>query len=158
MEEKKKFSFNIIDVIAVLLILAVVIYAGVRHFSGKGSGAQVEKVDITYVVKAECVPTELYESSKAQLPCKLMASGAWLPATIESVECRPYLALSGDGQWVEDPDHVNLYFTVTGKVDKTAVMLSRIGEQEIRVGKPHLLKSEWIELYNTVIVDVKWGE
>jgi len=157
MENRKRFSFNIIDVIAVLLILAVALFAGYRHFLGSEAGSS-ETVQITYWVKAEGVDASLYESVSSHLPCRMMASGAVLPGTIESVEQYPYLVLSGSGEWVEDPDHTNLVFKVTATVEKQGLMLTKIGDQEIRIGKPHLLKGEWLEFYNTVVVDVDWGD
>ena len=61
MEQKAKRvgKFNIIDIIAVLLILAVVVFAGYKLMNrGSGSAAEVEKVKITYVVRVENVAKE----------------------------------------------------------------------------------------------------
>ena len=102
---------------------------------------------------------ELYENCAKLLPSTLMASGTSLPGRIESVEKTPYLVLGPDGQWYEDPDHVNLYFTCTATVNKEAVMTTKIGEQEVRVGKTdYIMKSEYVEFQNLTIIDVDWGE
>mgnify|MGYP007116385533 FL=1 len=46
-------------------------------------------VKVTYVVKCEGVPTELYETCQAHLPSPLMASGALVGGQIERVEMEP---------------------------------------------------------------------
>ena len=161
MEQKaKRFGkFNIIDILAVILILAVVAFAGMKLMDKGETPAQIEKVQITYVVKAECVPVEVYENCQKHIPSKLMASGALLNGEIVSVEKEPYLVLGGDNNWIEDPAHVNLLFTVKTETPKMAVMTTKVGEQEIRIGKAdHIIKTEWIEFQQTRIVDVKWGE
>ena len=162
MEEKAKRigKFNIVDIIAVLLILAVLVFAGYKLMNrGGGSAGEVEKVKITYVVRVENVAKELYDTCQAHLPSKLMASGALVGGEIVSVEKTPYYVLGPDGQWVEDPDHVNLYLTATTEVNGGAVMTTKIGDQEVRIGKKdYILKSEYVEFQGGTVVDVQWGE
>ena len=160
MEEKKAFrigKFNIVDLIVVVLILAVAIFGAARLLN-RGGSIEVPTVDITYVVRVQNVATELYENSKENLPSPLMASGARLSGQIESVEMTPYLVLGPDGEWYEDPDHVNLYFTCTATVPREDVMTTKVGEQEIRIGKTdYIMKSETVEFQNGTVVDVHWG-
>ena len=162
MEQKAKRvgKFNIIDIIAVLLILAVVVFAGYKLMNrGSGSAGEIEKVKVTYVVRVENVAKELYDTCQAHLPSKLMASGALVGGEIVSVEKTPYYVLGPDGQWVEDPDHVNLYLTATTEVNGGAVMTTKIGDQEVRIGKKdYILKSEYVEFQGGTVVDVQWGE
>ena len=109
MEQKAKRvgKFNVVDVIAVVLILAVAAFAGMKLMNRGGEeGGQAAMTKVTYVVKAEGVPVELYESCQAHLPSPLMASGELVGGQIESVEKEPYYVLGPDGQWVEDPEHV----------------------------------------------------
>ena len=161
MEQKKSFrigKFNVIDIIAVALILAVALYAAARLLN-RGGTIEVPTMEITYVVRVQNVATELYETSAANLPSPLMASGARLNGQIESVEMTPYLVLGPDGQWYEDPDHVNLYFTCTATVPKEEVMTTKVGEQEVRIGKTdYIMKSETVEFQNGTVIDVDWGE
>ena len=162
MEQKAKRvgKFNIIDIIAVLLILAVLVFAGYKLMNrGGGSAGEVEKVKITYVVRVENVAKELYDTCQAHLPSKLMASGTLVGGEIVSVEKTPYYVLGPDGQWVEDPDHVNLYLTATTEVVGGPVMTTKIGDQEVRIGKKdYILKSEYVEFQGGTVVDVQWGE
>jgi hypothetical protein len=160
MEQKAKRigKFNIVDIIAVILILAVLVFAGYKLAARDGGEiSQKETVKVTYVARAEDVPKEVYDNCLEYLPSPLMASGELVGGQIESVEKEPYYVLGPDGQWVEDPDHVTLYFTVTTESEKEEVMTTKVGDQEIRVGKAgYILKSEYIELKDCVIVDVQW--
>ena len=163
MEQKAKRvgKFNVIDIIAVILILAVLVFAGWKLLcrTGVADGGEESTVKVTYVVKCEGVPAELYETCQAHLPSPLMASGALVGGQIESVEEEPYYVLGSDGQWIEDPDHVTLLFTATTETAAGEVMTTKVGDQEVRIGKTdYILKSEYIEFSNGTIVDVQWDE
>ena len=163
MEQKAKRigKFNIIDIIAVILILAVVAFAGWKLLNRAGAAdlGEDSQVKVTYVVKCEGVPAELYETCQAHLPSPLMASGALVGGQVESVEKEPYYVLGPDGQWVEDPDHVTLLFTATTETAAGEVMTTKVGDQEVRIGKTdYILKSEYIEFSGGTIVDVQWDE
>ena len=163
MEQKAKRvgKFNIIDIIAVILIVAVVAF-GAWKLLGSSGGTAAEDggmVKVTYVVKCEGVPAELYETCQAHLPSPLMASGALVGGQIESVEMEPYYVLGPDGQWIEDPEHVTLLFTATTETPAGEVMTTKVGDQEVRIGKTdYILKSEYIEFSGGTIVDVRWNE
>ena len=58
MEQKKKF--NVIDVIAVVLILAAAVFVGMKLVNrGAGSGAEQKMLQVTNVAKAEGVDNAL---------------------------------------------------------------------------------------------------
>ena len=70
MEQKKAFrigKFNIIDIIAVALILAVALYAVVRVLN-RGGTIEVPTMEITYVVRVQNVAAELYETPGKTCP------------------------------------------------------------------------------------------
>ena len=158
MEQKAKRKFNIVDVIIVVLILAAVGFAAYKLLASRDSGSRA-MTKVTYTVRAEGVPKELYENSKAHLPSPLMASGALVGGQIKSVEKEPYYVLDAGGNWVEDPSHVTLLFEVETETPAAEVMTTKVGDQEIRIGKSsYILKSEYIEFSNCTIVDVVWGE
>ena len=76
---------------------------------------------------------------------------------IESGEQAPFRVLGPDGQWTEDPEHVTLYFTASTETPTTEVMTTKVGDQEVRIGKKdYILKSEYIEINGGTIIDVKW--
>ncbi|MCI8690546.1 MAG: DUF4330 domain-containing protein [Oscillibacter sp.] len=157
--EKKAFrigKLNIVDFVAILLVILVVAYGAWRLLGD--DEAPPEKIDITFTVRVQNVASELYENCQDHLPSTLMASGAHLPGQIVAVEKTPYLVLGPDGQWYEDPDHINLYFTCTATVNRENVMTTKIGEQEVRVGKTdYIMKSEFIEFQSCTVLDVDWG-
>lgn len=158
--ERSKKKFNVIDVIAVILILAAAVFVGLKLVNrGGDSGGEAKTVHVTYVVKAEGVDNALYENCLKHLPSPLMASGKLLSGQIESVRQEPYYTLDEGGNWVEDPYHKNLYFTASVDVPDAAVQTTKVGDQEVRVGKTdYVLKSEYIEFSEVTIVDVKWGD
>ena len=152
---QKKWKINVIDVIAAALILAVVIFLAVKLSGGEQSGG--EMVPIRYTVLCEAQPAEIYESLQKYIPCGIMASGALYDAEVTAITAEPTLVLSGDGAWVEDPDHMDITFTVEGQVERTAVLVPSVGTQEIRVGKEIILKTEYLEFDPAVVVDVVYG-
>ena len=164
--EKKPLKFNIIDVmVAVLVVLlaGVVLWKVVAPGtadSAAGSGTDTEvsdKVAVTFVAKADWISAEIYENIKDYIPSQLMASGELYDGWVVAVEKKPYMLLSDDGTWVEDPEHVTLLFTVDANVADEEVMTTLVGTQEIRIGRPgYILKTEYLEFRDTVIVDVQW--
>ena len=162
MEEKAKRigKFNIVDIIAVILIVAVVAFVGWKLLSrGSVEAGETAMTNVTYTVKVEGVPAELYETCQAHLPSPLMASGALVGGQIEAVEKETYQVLDANGNWVTDPDHVTLIFTVTTTTPTAEVMTTKVGDQEVRIGKTdYILKSEYIEFSDGTITNVIWGD
>lgn len=162
MEQKAKRvgKFNIVDIIAVILILAVLVFVGMKLLNrGSGESTQRPMTQVTFLVRAEGVPAELYENCRAHLPSPLMASGALVGGEIVAVEQEPYYVLDAAGNWVEDPTHTTLLFTAVTETPTAEVMTTKVGEQEVRIGKTdYILKSEFIEFQDVTIVDVQWSE
>lgn len=162
MEQRAKRigKLNVVDLIAVLLILAVAALAVWKLvLSNDSQSAQREMIPITFQVKVEGVPVELYENCKEYLPCPMMASGALVGGDIVAVEKEPFYVLSANGEWVEDKTLTTLLFTATTSTPAEAVMTTKVGDQEVRIGKAnYILKSEYIEFTGSRIVDVQWGE
>ena len=162
MEQKAKRvgRFNIVDIIAVLLILLLLAFVGWKLLGrNDGAGADRPMTPVTYVVKVEGVPAELYENCVNHLPSKLMASGALVGGQIVAVDREPYYVLSADGEWILDETHTTLLFTAETETPTMEVMTTKVGDQEVRIGKTdYILKSEWMEFSDGTIVDVQWGE
>ena len=156
--EKQKRKFNVVDVIVVVLILLVLAFVAYKALYG-GAESTGSTVHISYTVKCENVSKEVYENCQKYLPSQLMASGELFDGNIKSVTEKPCYVLSGNGQWVEDPDHVTLLFDVECNVPDGAVMTTKVGEQEVRVGKTdYILKSEYVELDKCEITSVTWDK
>lgn len=159
MEQKARKKFNVIDIIAVVLILAVLALVGYKLIGRDVEQGTADTVHVTYTVKAEGVDASLYETCQKHLPSPLMASGELVGGQIESVREEPYYVLDANGDWVKDPNHVTLYFTASIDVPDEAVQTTKVGDQEVRIGKTdYILKSEYIEFKDVVITDVQWGK
>ena len=158
--EQKKLKFNIVDIVAVILIAALLGFVGYKLANrGSGETGPSPTLSVHYTVRCEGVDRELYENCKKHLPSQLMASGELYNGQITSVEQEDYYVLTANGEWVKDRDHVNLLFKVEATIPKTAVVTTEIAKQEVRVGRSdHRLKSEYIEFSDAIILDVEWIE
>lgn len=156
-EKAAKFGkFNVVDIAAVVLIAVAMVFV-VWKVALSDKDEQDRELTMTYRVLTEGVSSDLYESVQKHIPSQLMASGKLLDGEIVSVEQGPYYVLGSDGEWSPDPQHVNLYFTVRHHTTAGDVLLSKVDEQEIRIGrKDYTLKTEYIEFHNTIILDIDW--
>ncbi|MGM9618837.1 MAG: DUF4330 domain-containing protein [Oscillospiraceae bacterium] len=153
---EKKRRFNIIDVIVLVLILAVVGFLGYKVMNNiQSRGA--DTITLKYQVLYEGVSNDLYDAAAAHVPSQIMASGVLYDSYVTAVEKEPYY-IYADGQWVEDPYHCNLIFTVEGNVANASVLTTEVGSQEVRVGKEHVLKTQYLEFDKGVITFVEWGK
>ena len=162
MEQKAKRvgKFNVVDIVAVILIALVLAFVGWKLL-GPDDSVQGERAitPVTFTVKVEGVPAEVYENCLEHLPSPLMASGALVGGEIVAVEREPYYVLSAAGEWVEDDTHVTLLFTAKTTTPTAEVMTTKVGDQEVRIGKTdYILKSEYMEFADGTIVNVVWGE
>ena len=144
---QKKWKFNVIDIIAVVLIVAVAVFLATK-IGGKVSG-ESEIVPIRYTVLAEERPAAVAEAN-------LMASGTRYDIQVVDVQSQPSMVLGPDGTWVEDPNHVDLTFTVEGQVEKADVLVATAGTQEIRIGKKVILKTEYLEFEDAIVTSVEY--
>lgn len=118
-----------------------------------------EQVRVTYTVRADNQPAALYDAVSERIPSRLMADGVLYDDCIVAVEKEPVKILDAGGHWVEDPERVNLLFTVEGTVASGKVMTTRVATQEVRIGDPgYDLKTECLEFRDTTVVDVTWKD
>ena len=160
MKEKaaKIGKFNAVDVAAVVLIVLAALFI-VWKVVSNSDDEQQRPITMTITAMVEGAASEIYDSVQPYLPSMLMASGEILDGQIVSVEQKPYLVAGPDGVWMEDPNHVTLLFTVENHTTLGNVLMSKVGEQEVRIGrKDYTLKSEFIEFHNVAIVDVLWTD
>lgn len=153
-KNQRKWKFNIIDIIALVLIAAALVFAAVKLLGGRSG--KVETMPLTYQVIAENQPAEMYEAVQQYIPSRLVAAGALFDAEVVAVEARQSLVCSA-GIWVEDPEHVDLIFTVSAEVEKTPVLLPSVASQEIRIGNQIILKTEYLEFDPAYVLSVEYG-
>ena len=156
-------KLNIIDLIAVILIVAVVALLGDKLTSNQGGGLAGEGQPVVYTVKIRNVDQRIYDFIQDEVdkgPCQLTASNEMLDAYVTKVEATPAedttitvkedrnlnlttLVEAGAGTY-------DLVFTIEGSVKDN--LTSELGTQEIRVGKTHIVKTTTFELENGVIL------
>ena len=148
----KKLKLNVIDIIVIVIIVAALVFAGIRFFGEKAAPADART--ITYEVVVPAVPEEVYESIAELLPDQMMSNGSMQAATVESVRAEPCDAASVEftgsmnpGLAIEIPaegSYVKLIFTCTASPESTVT--NKLGSQEIRIGKEHIVKTTHFEL------------
>ena len=152
---EKKRRFNVIDVIVIVLLVGVVAFLGYKVMN-KIESRGTDTIPVTYCVKYEGVTNDLYEAAAQHVPSQIMASGVLYDANVTKVEREDFYVCS-NGEWVKDPYHCNLIFTVEANVANASVLTTEIGSQEVRVGKVHVLKTQYLELDEGIITYVDWG-
>lgn len=156
-------KLNIIDLIAILLILAVLALVGYKFLDGKPSGLSGSGQSIVYTVEVKGVRPEVYESVKEMLPSQLMAADEMLDAYVTDVKATPvendtYEVSRNRDTGKETISRTSggtyhLVFTIEGTINNT--MTSELGTQEIRVGKSHIVKTTTFELDGGIITSCK---
>lgn len=152
-------KLNIIDLIAILLILAVLALIGYKFLDGKPSGLGGSGQAIVYTVEVKGVRPEVYESVQEMLPSQLMAADEMVDAYVTDVKATPvendtYEVSRNKDTGKETISRVeggtyNLVFTIEGTINNA--LTSELGTQEIRVGKSHIVKTTTFELEGGII-------
>lgn len=151
-------KLNIIDLIAILLIVAVLALIGYKLLGSDedlaGSGQSV-----VYTVEVKGVEPEVYNFIQDNLPSQLTASNEMLDAYVTAaegtlIEEDIYSLEAGSGTSGEkiiraEAGTYDVVFTIEGTVKDN--LSSKLGTQEIRVGKSHIVKTTLFELEGGVI-------
>lgn len=152
---EKKRRFNIIDILVLLLVVVAVVFLGSKVMSrvqNQGS----DTISLQYQVMYEGVSNDLYDAAAEHVPSQIMASGVLYDSYVTAVEKQDYYVYE-NGEWVLDPYHCTLVFTVEGNVANASVLTTEVGSQEVRVGKEHVLKTQYLEFDKGIITFVQWG-
>ena len=166
MEKQKKGrlfgKLNIVDLVIIALLIVVALIALLK-LGGGSSEAGAEGCKLTYTVRVDAVDPQVYENICAHIPGQLMASGKLLPAQVTAVTSRPHegqklsLDLRTEKVSVEEGDGLlDLVFTIEATVPDR--ITNEVGTQEVRIGKPHIVKTTDFELESGIIIDCQWEE
>lgn len=153
-------KLNIIDLIAIILIVAVILLLGHKWIGNKTGASGKGGEQVVYTVKVTGVDAKVYESIQNQLPSQLMSSGDLLNGYVTKVEATPSqgntFKLETNNDYgsetitrVDDGTY-DLVFTVEATLTNAAT--HELGTQEVRVGKTHIVKTATFELANGVIL------
>ena len=159
-DQKGRFfgKLNIIDVLVVILIIAAIAVLGMKLTSHSDS-AGGEGQQVVYTVLVRDVEPEVYENIKGLIPGQLYAEDELQNAYVTKVEATPVeesavvLEKNSYGTTTVTqgiPGNYDLVFTIEGYVQDN--ISSKLGSQEIRVGKTHIVKTTEFELeYGTIL-------
>ena len=165
-------KLNIIDLIAILLIVAVLALIGYKLLVRSPGGLAGEGQAVVYTVEVKGVEINMpssktyFEFIQKQLPSQLMAANELLDASVTDVTATPvehdtYAMMWNANLGVEtltqvDAGTYNLVFTIEGTVKDN--LSSELGTQEIRVGKSHIVKTATFELEGGIITSCERPE
>ena len=157
-DEKGKLGgkINIIDLIVILVVLAAV--AAVFVLGGRDGGGAPQHV--VYTVEVQGVDEDVYRNIQNMLPSQLLSSEALQDGYVTKVEGK---LIPEDDSRIEA--YKNVYFVglrpglggtydivCTVEANITDTVNSKIGSQEIRVGRNHIVKTVDFELDSGIII------
>lgn len=167
-DEKGKLfgKLNIIDLLVIVVVIAALAFAALRLRGGNDPISSTTR--LTYTAMVSGVDDELYQEVQRQLENnggrdQLMADGALVDGYVTGVTAAPHVNFSANSDGVmtpsvEDPENGgrwDLTFTVEANVVNPTT--SKVGTQEVRVGKTHILKTSHIEFSYSTIMTCDWG-
>lgn len=167
-DEKGKLfgKINLIDLLAILVVIAALVFAVVKFTGGEEDAVIGSTSKLTYVAQVSSVTPEIYEELQRQMELcggkdQLMANGEMVDAYVTDISAVPhvnYTALE-DGTIFASPDtgadiRYDVSFTVEAQIDNPTT--SKVGTQEVRVGKTHILKTTHFEFSYSTIIRCDW--
>lgn len=170
-DEKGKLfgKINIIDLLVLLVLIAGLAILAVRGLGSKGGSntAAPTTGHLTYQVMCTAINEDVYEEVLRQVDeaggqVQLMASGEMLNAYVTKVEGVPRVNMVYDDQgnlhYVEEYGE-NRRMDVTFTIDADGVdqLLNKVGTQEVRVGRTHIVKTLNFEFTGGVVTSCDWA-
>ena len=166
MEEKgRRFGkFNIVDIIIILILIVGVIFLAVKFLGSRGGEENDASVRIEYTVLVRKVDPQVCENVMAykNANVQLMANGQMVDGNVVDITYGPHINYEADSNGVvtsseeqgEDA-RVDMYFTIQATANNT--INYKVGTQEVRIGKVHIVKTTEFEMedYETVTISRK---
>jgi len=155
--EKGKL-FGLINVIDLLILLAVLLVAG--GIGWKVFGSTIQEVaspntTLTMTVRIRGAMPRQYEEIVAHgLPQQLVTGTSYISgAYMTEVSYEPYVTQvqTADGRIVdgEDPTKIDILVTIVAEVPADTAV-TKIGTQEVREGRDHIVKTRYVEHIATI--------
>ena len=168
-DEKGKLfgKINLIDLLALIITAAAVIFLAVRFLGGSGGDVINGATKLTYTAQVQAVDQPTYNEVLRQMELaggkdQLMANGELLNAYVTKVEAVPHVSYNTDaaGNTVRSEENYDggrwdLTFTVEANVADPVT--SKLGTQEVRVGKSHILKTTHFEFTYGSVLTCDWA-
>lgn len=171
LDEKGKIfgKINIIDLLVLLVLIVGLVLLAVRFLAPKedaGLSATATTGHLTYQVACSAMSNDMYEEVLRQMDAaggkvQLMASGEMLDAYVTQVEGKPHVNIVFDDQGnvhypEEYGDICRMDVTFTIDADNVDQLLNKVGTQEVRVGRPHIVKTLNFEFTNCIVTSCVW--
>lgn len=159
-EKGKLFGvINVIDLVILLCIALVAVAAVYKFAAPAASDVIAPKSDMTVTMRVRGAMDYLEEEVlKLEAGERLIMGSDYVDAEVVSVESVPYLsaATSDEGKFItaEDPQKSDLLIKIHSKQSKNDPIL-KIGNQEIRIGRGFIFKTQTIEV-NAIIEKVEF--
>lgn len=168
-DEKGKIfgKLNIIDLLVLLLAVALIAVVAIKFGGGSGSGGTAQAVSglVTYTVEVRGVEPEVYNSICEYVNLtqnkkdQLMADGKMISdANVIDVSATKYVPYGEDALVAggTNDDRLTLVFTIQASV--ADVTSNKIGTQEVRIGKSHIVKTSHFECDSGTILTCVWND
>ncbi len=148
---------NVVDVLVLLVIIAVVIFAVVRF-----TGASSETVPLKVTYRVEEVRQATVDAIQKSVPVNgtVRDEGGTVLGKVDRIDARPteveYLTPEGELKAFDSPIFNDVHIIVRGEGSKSGETW-RIGSVPIRVGRKVTLIGSGFEV-QSIILDLVWGE
>lgn len=154
-EKGKLFGLiNIVDLLVLVFILLVVGGVSWKIFGNQIQDVTATTKEITYTVRIRATFPRYYDSlTSRQFPQQLAVGNELIKdAYLIKAESVPYVtqAITADGKIVDATDgtKIDILCTIEAKVSDTDVI--KVGTQEIRVGKDHIVKTKYFDMNGNI--------
>ena len=170
MKDGKLFGkINIIDLLVILIAIVVVVMVALKMTGHLGGTSTASTTKVVYTARVERVDKDVYEAAAAFIAeakangkegDRLMANGELLNGYITDVTAVPHEELTvgtfdGGFSVTSDTNTLDVTFTIVAYgVDR---ITTKIGTQEVRVGKGHIIKTTHFEFATSTIVTCQWA-
>lgn len=148
---------NVVDILVLLVIIAVVVFAVVRF---TGASSEVVPLKVTYTVEQVRRATVDALDGSVQVKGTVRDEGGTVLGTVEDVVVRPtqaeYMTPQGQLEAFDSPIFNDVDIVVRGEGSKSGSTL-RIGSVPMRVGRKITLIGPGFEV-QSVIMKVLWGQ
>ncbi len=160
MEEKSRRSgkFNVIDIIILLILVVGVAFVATKFLGNRGinqgAGTKIEYTVLVRGVNPDVCDTIMaYKDDNVQL----MADAAPVDGYVTDISYAPHINYGEDAAGnavvsVEEGENARVDMTFTIQATVASVVNNKVGTQEVRIGKSHIVKTSVFELegYQTV--------
>lgn len=153
-------KINLVDLIVVFVLIAVLAAVAWKVIGSRIAASLAPEAPVyEYRVLCSQVYPEVSDFAQTCVGDQLLTNDGRLDGEITNVVSTQHISSAlddaGDNSAVDAPDLRDLVFTIRCRVKVKEDGVYLVGNQEIRVGKVHLVKSTKLEIANGIILSVE---